>query len=317
MQYLDATASRRCRMRFASLPYLFVLLVAFTVLTIVGILDHSERARTRQESRAHVLDHLSAKRAKLEGALNERLFLTQGLAAHVSTRPKLGEAEFVELARVILAGRTGIRAIQLAKDTVVSHIYPLDGNSEAQGLRLLEVPEQRGAVQRVLETGETVVAGPVDLVQGGVAFVSRTPIYLSPPREAPESRPYWGLATILIDTETMLREAGLFDHAAGLQYSLRGKDGLGARGAVFLATQQSSRPSPSCWMSLCPTAGGSWRRFRWEDGLRCRHVSGPCALAGPCWPSRLRPSHSCGRATRLSRGSEKSGRSFSSRLPSA
>src|SRR5215510_10644595 len=115
MQYLDATASRRCRMRFASLPYFFVLLVAFTVLTIVGILDHSERARSRQESRAHVLDHLSAKRAKLEGALNERLFLTQGLAAHVSTRPKLSEAEFEEIAQVIVAGHTGIRAIQLAK----------------------------------------------------------------------------------------------------------------------------------------------------------------------------------------------------------
>ena len=165
-------------MRFASLPYLTMLLVAVTVLAIVGILDHSERERFRQASRAQVLDHLSATRAKLEGALNARLFLTQGLAAHVSTRPELGEVEFAELAPVLLAGRTGIRAIQLAKDTVVSHIYPLEGNSAAQGLRLLDVPEQRAAVERALETGKTVVAGPVDLVQGGVAFVSRTPIYL-------------------------------------------------------------------------------------------------------------------------------------------
>jgi len=265
-------------MRFASLPYLFVLLVAFTVLTIVGILDHSERARSRQESRARVLDHLSAKRAQLEGALNERLFLTQGLAAHVSTRPKLGEAEFAELAPVILAGRTGIRAIQLAKDTVVSHIYPLHGNSEALGLRLLEVPEQRAAVQRALETGKTVVAGPVDLIQGGVAFVSRTPIYLSPPREAPESRPYWGLATILIDTETLLREAGLFDHATDLQYSLRGKDGLGKHGAVFLGDPATFKADPVLLDVSLPNGG-------WQ--LAAVPMGGWSSLSPRVWALRI------------------------------
>src|SRR5678816_2089585 len=267
-------------MRFASLPYLFVLLVALTVLAIVGILDHSERARSRQESRARVLDHLSTNRAKLEGALNERLFLTHGLAALVSTRPKLGEAEFTELASAILAGRTGIRAIQLAKDTVVSHIYPLHGNSEAQGLRLLEVPEQRAAVQRALETGETVVAGPVDLVQGGVAFVSRTPIYLPPPREAPESRPYWGLVTILIDTETVLREGGLFEHAAGLQYSLRGEDGLGARGAVFWGDPAMFQAEADPVLLDVSLANGAWQ-------LAAVPVGGWSSLSSHVWTLRI------------------------------
>ena len=114
-------------MKSASLPYLIMLLVAVTVLAIVGILDQSERERFRQASRAQVLDRLSAARARLEGALNARLFLTQGIAAQVSTRPEMGEAEFAEVAPVILAGRSGIRAIQLAKGTVVSHIYPLEG----------------------------------------------------------------------------------------------------------------------------------------------------------------------------------------------
>ena len=91
--------------------------------------------------------------------LRRRLFLTQGLAAQVSARPELGEAEFAEVAPIILAGRTGIRAINLAKNTVVSHIYPREGNFAAQGLRLLEVAEQRAAVERALETRQTVVAG--------------------------------------------------------------------------------------------------------------------------------------------------------------
>src|SRR5262245_21179211 len=193
-------------MKFAAFwPYVAAFLVLITVLAIVGVFDHSEQERVRETSRAGVLAHLSATRAKLEGALNARLFLTQGIAAQVSARPELGEAEFAELAPIILAGRTGIRAIQLAKNTVVSHIYPREGNLAAQGLRLLEVPEQRAAVQSAIETGETVVAGPIDLVQGGVAFVSRTPIYLTLPNGALTRGRYWGLATILIDTQTVLR----------------------------------------------------------------------------------------------------------------
>jgi two-component system sensor histidine kinase ChiS len=145
--------------RSASSPQATALLVLITVLAIVGILDHSERERFRQASRVGVLAQLSATRANLEGALNGRLFLTQGLAAQVSARPELGEAEFAEVAPIILAGRTGIRAINLAKNTVVSHIYPREGNFAAQGLRLLEVAEQRAAVERALETRQTVVAG--------------------------------------------------------------------------------------------------------------------------------------------------------------
>ena len=266
-------------MRFESLqPYLCALLVAFTVLVVVGILDHSERERFRQESRARVLDHVSATRAKLEGALNARLFLTQGLAAHVSTRPELGEAEFAQVAPALLAGRTGIRAIQLAKDTVVSHIYPLEGNLAAQGLRLLDVPEQRTAVQRALETGKTVVAGPIDLVQGGVAFVSRSPIYLSPPSGAPDSRRYWGLATILIDTETVLREAGLFDHTAGLHYSLRGKDGLAAQGAVFLGDPATFKADPILLDVSLPNGG-------WQ--LAAVPVGGWSSLSPRVWTLRI------------------------------
>jgi PAS domain S-box-containing protein len=265
-------------MKPESLPYISALLVVMTVLAIVGILDQSERERFCQVSRARVLDHLSATRARLEGALNARLFLTQGIAAQVSTRPEMGEAEFAKVAPVILAGRSGIRAIQLAKGTVVSHIYPLEGNSEAMGLRLLEVPEQRAAAQRALETGTTVVAGPVNLVQGGVAFVSRTPIYLIPPKGSAERGRYWGLTTILIDTETVLREAGLFDHAGGLQYSLRGKDGLGAQGAMFSGDPATFEADPVLLDVSLPNGG-------WQ--LAAIPVGGWSSLSPRVWTLRI------------------------------
>jgi PAS domain S-box-containing protein len=266
-------------MKFASSrPYVAAFLMLITVLAIVGVLDHSEWERSREASRAGVLAHVSAVRAKLEGALNARLFLTQGLAAQVSARPELGEAEFAELAPIILAGRTGIRAIQLAKNTVVSHIYPREGNFAAQGLRLLDVAEQRAAVERALETQQTVVAGPVDLIQGGVAFVSRTPIYLTEPKGARKRGSYWGLASILIDTETLLREGGLFDHAAGLQYSLRGKDGLGAQGAVFFGDPAIFKADPVLLNVSLPN--GEWQ-------LAAVPMGGWSSLSPRLWTLRI------------------------------
>jgi PAS domain S-box-containing protein len=189
--------------------------------------------------------------------LNERLFLTRGLVAHVSTHPDVSQGEFQALAGALIAEKNGIRSIQLARNTVVSHLYPLEGNEKAQGLRLLELPAQRAAVLRALETKNTVVAGPVDLVQGGVAFVSRTPIYLTPPGGPPGGGRYWGLATVLVDKDTLLKKAGLFDDAAALQYALRGKDGLGAQGGVFFGDPAIFESSPVVLDIYLPN--GSWQ----------------------------------------------------------
>jgi sensor domain CHASE-containing protein len=77
------------------------------------------------------------------------------------------------------------------------------------GLHLMEVPDQSPAVRRALDSKATVVAGPVKLVQGGTAFISRTPIYLTPPGGSPNSGGYWGLATILIRGEIIFSRSGI------------------------------------------------------------------------------------------------------------
>src|SRR3972149_6216901 len=176
-------------MKSRSLPYVMALVAAAAGLAAVWGVERPEAERFREANRTSVIQRLSTVRARLEGALSARLFLTQGLLAHVSTHPEIAQAEFEALARVLVAERTAIRSIQLAKKTAVTHIYPVKGNEKARGLRLLDLPDQRPAVQRALDTRKTVVAGPVDLVQGGVAFVSRTPIYLTPPGRPPPRGP--------------------------------------------------------------------------------------------------------------------------------
>jgi sensor domain CHASE-containing protein len=53
----------------------------------------------------------------------------------------------------------------------VTHVCPLAGNEAAVGMDLLAHPERRVAVERAIESRDTVVTGPIDWVQGGRAFI--------------------------------------------------------------------------------------------------------------------------------------------------
>lgn len=232
---------------------LALLTAALVLFSVLGV-ERVERERSLQASRAEALDQLSVVRARLEGALNSRIFLSRGLVAFVQAHPTRREDEFQIYAQALFQQQTGIRSLQLAKDSVVSHIYPMAGNRQAFGLKLLEMPAQRRAVLRAIETRQTVVAGPVDLVQGGTAFVSRTPIFVRQGGGAPR---YWGLATVILDQDAMFAEAGLDKNSARYRYALRGKDALGASGALFWGDESVFHSRPVALDVSLPN--GSWQ----------------------------------------------------------
>jgi sensor domain CHASE-containing protein len=231
-------------LRQHALPFSAAVMTAGAILAAVFMLNRSEQAQFREKSRADALRQLSVVRARLEGALNSRLYLTRGLEAFAATHPDGGAREFPAFAHALLAQQAGIRSIQLARNSVVSQVYPLKGNEAAVGLRLLEQPRQREAVRQAIFSGNTVVAGPVDLVQGGVAFVSRTPVF----RERPSGeRSYWGLATVVIDRDALFQEAGLRPKDADFYYALRGRDGSGAHGQPFWMDLPGRSRDPGCF----------------------------------------------------------------------
>lgn len=241
------------------------LLAVITIIMFAWIVEVIEYERINLERRSHVVDELSTVRAKLEAALNRRLFLMHGVTAFVATNPDMNVSEFQNLAGAILKNETGIRSIQLAKDTVVTHVYPLAGNEQAVGLRLLDLPLQRSAVERAIQSQSTVVAGPVNLIQGGTGFISRTPIFLAPSTEHDADSVYWGLATVLISRNSLFEEAGLFDSSTDIRIGIRGEDGLGAHGDVFFGDEELwqlqpvmldvSLPNGSWQLAAVPTAG--------------------------------------------------------------
>ncbi|MBE9094010.1 PAS domain S-box protein [Tychonema sp. LEGE 07203] len=238
-------------------PYLAAIATSVAILVGVGILDRSEQRRFLQYKRASTIDRLSTVRSKLEGSLNSRLFLMRGLVADISNNPNITEAEFAATARILLAQQTGIRNITLVKGTTIADVYPRAGNEKAIGIDLTAVPEQRQMVEDVINTRKTLLAGPVKLLEGGVGFVSRSPIFLTPPGAEPETGVYWGLIGTILDKNSLLQEAGLNDPRAELQYAVRGQDGKGAVGEVFFGDKSIFQGDPALLEITLPN--GSWQ----------------------------------------------------------
>lgn len=241
------------------MPYLAASLTVAIVLAITWVFERSEQQRFQQQNRADVLNQLSASRARIEGALNQKLFITQGLLAYVSTtNPNLNQQEFENLAKVIVAEQPNLAGVSLYKNNVITHLYPLKGNEKAIGFNPMKIPEEREAVQKAINSRRTVVAGPIiGVATGKPTFVSRTPIFLTPPNAAPQSGSYWGLVAVGFDLYPLLQEAGLLEISAKLQYAIRGKDGLGEAGEVFFGDGKIFEQQPVTLAVTLPN--GSWQ----------------------------------------------------------
>ena len=234
------------------------LLASASIIAGTLFLERAEKARLHQEHRSFALNQLSSVRAKLEGIINSTLLLTRGVVAHVATHPDISVPEFHMLAKELLPLNPHIRNIGLAKDNVITHMYPLKGNESAIGLCYLDNAKQRAAVRRVIESKKTVVAGPVNLLQGGLGFISRTPVFLTPPEGEPGSGEYWGIASMVVNVDSLFEAAGLStDLSSDLRIAVRGKDGLGEKGDLFFGDEIVFKSDPILLDVTLPV--GSWQ----------------------------------------------------------
>jgi len=114
-------------------------------------------------------------------------------------------------------------------------------------------------VERAIQTRRTVVAGPIQLVQGGLGITSRTPVFLPPVLDGkhnPEPA-YWGIVSLTVNADTLFADVGLSTEQMGFQVAARGQDATGAGGAVFLGRAELFNENPATLEVPLP-GGGSW-----------------------------------------------------------
>ena len=235
-------------------PFYIAILTMMIVIMTTWAFEHSEKQRFEQQTRASVINKLSAIRANLEASLNSRLFLMQGLIANISINPDITQQEFSQIAKVALKDQTGIRSLNLARGTIISHIYP--ENNNLLGTNLMKINGLGDAIKRTIATGKTVVAGPLEMSKKDTVFISTPPIYVNSPDTTDEPY-YWGLGLLLIDQDSLFADAGLLNTQDDLQYAMRGKDGQGVAGGFFFGDHKVFGKKPVIMTVSLPN--GSWR----------------------------------------------------------
>lgn len=219
--------------KHAKQPIIAAFLVFCVVISAFIGLESLERQRFRETLQTRTINTLSRIRASLESEINANFYLTRGLIAYISIHPDMDENTFQRLSQQILKNQNHIRNIAVAPGNIVRFVYPVQGNEGAIGLNYELNTEQWPAVAKVISSGKTIIAGPIKLVQGGIAFVSRTPIFVADGLDSQQKNDYWGLASIVIEQDSLFEAAGLHNPELNIRMALKGKDGLGADGDMI------------------------------------------------------------------------------------
>lgn len=239
------------RRREHYLPAVIVCLLAVFASVAIGLLD----TRNRQtEERGDVTIQLSTVRARIEGRLKATFNSTDGLINLVSLQGGIDRHQFEGLAAQALSKNPVIRNIALAPQDQVSQVYPLAGNEKVIGFRYSENAEQYRTVVEARRRGTPLLAGSVQLVQGGRALIQRSPVFS---HRSPSSPPeYWGLVSIVAHVDKLLDLEGE-PASRGLQIALRGQDGNGADGNLIAGPAEVFHSTPVLMEIEIP--GGIWQ----------------------------------------------------------
>ena len=226
-----------------------------TLVVIAGWITAEVQAQNNhiQAQRATISAEVAVLRADLEGTVNGTIQLVRGLIATIATEPDMDQSRFAELASRLIEDQQLLRNVAAAPDMVIRMMHPIVGNEQAIGLDYTRIPEQREAAMRAREQGELVLAGPVDLVQGGQGFIGRFPVFVP---DGQGSRVFWGLVSAVMDVEVLYAQVGLDDN---LPYSvtLIGRDATGPRGATFFGPEIAAEEEPV--LSDVHLPAGSWQ----------------------------------------------------------
>ena len=224
------------------------------ILLAWSFAEYQNRKVYEQDMRAEVLGRVSLVRAKLEGNINGNIQLVRGLIATLSTEPQMNQERFAALAKNLLAEKSQLRNIAAAPDLVVKMMYPLKGNERAIGLDYKQNEAQRDAAIWARDSGDLIMAGPVDLVQGGQGFIGRFPVFVE---RGNGHRDFWGIVSAVVDVEKLYRDSGLLDRELPIDVAITGHDAKGRSGARFYGSASVMQSDPVIVNVVLPA--GSWQ----------------------------------------------------------
>lgn len=214
-----------------------VLVVSLVVAALViGKLEQRAQAAERLRIAAMVSDYAHSIQTTMERALSS-VYSTAALV-----RQSNGQApDFEGIATEMLPWYPGVAVLGLSPNGIIQRVAPLQGNEKSIGFNQLQDPLQGREARAARDTGKLTLAGPLQLVQGGLGVVGRMPVFL---KDAQGNPKFWGLTYAVIRFPQALEGVRLAQLGeSGLQYILwRTNPDTGTRQIIAASAEQLTDP---------------------------------------------------------------------------
>lgn len=266
--------------------YLAIILCSLALTVVVFLIVQGLIVqRLELEARQNLQNEINLIGVKLQHSVEKISTVSAVIVSSIERNRNISKEEFADLVTDLMAVTPEMRHAAAAPGLVIKFVHPLEGNASAIGLDYRDVPAQLLPIRRVIQTNQTVLAGPVQLVQGGQAFIGRTAAYIPDPETG--GRYFWGIISVVFETEKIFRLIGLDQRSAfeTAIVSLTAPGGLGK--ATLFGNPAILQDDPV--VAEVSVLDGVWRiaavpRGGWSDysdelaGLRVQFVFGAALL---------------------------------------
>ena len=89
-----------------------------------------------------------------------------------------------------------VRNVLFAPDGIVDGVFPLEGNEDVVGLNMYGDGAGNLEAQAAIEKEALYIAGPFQLIQGGLGIAGRLPVFLT---DEQGQRYFWGIVSVTLD----------------------------------------------------------------------------------------------------------------------
>lgn len=249
-----------------------LILIFCFVFAVDLFLVHQLKLQQENKQTMETSLKLSALRARVEKEITGNLLLLNGTANFISVHPDLSNGLFNRYAERLMQGKNLLKNLAAAPDFVINYVYPLENNEEVLGVDYRNLPDQWKQARKAKETGELLIAGPLQLVQGGWGLIGRSPVFLNAGKNRSS---FWGIVSAVIDMDRLFRKTGIKDNPE-LDIAVRGIDGKGADGDVFWGDASLFEPDRKAVSMPVSFPSGSWVMAALpQEGLNASHPLTP------------------------------------------
>ena len=167
----------------------FVLALA-AGLVLVGCMEWSRRNQERDRM-GYVASAIGAE--TYEFMLSE-MSKTRVLEAYLIQT----SGDYSDFGRVdhVLLREDYVRNVLFAPDGIVDGVFPLEGNEDVVGLNMYGDGAGNLEAQAAIEKEALYIAGPFQLIQGGLGIAGRLPVFLT---DEQGQRYFWGIVSVTLD----------------------------------------------------------------------------------------------------------------------